>query len=75
MEEIPAIEELLAEAGGKGEGKRDEALGGRGGDEFADVFDLLGVLFGRYFALLVFVEKEDRDDEDDDADDVRMLRG
>jgi hypothetical protein len=68
VEEIAAVEELLAQAGGKGEGNGDEAFGVRGGNEFADVFDLLGVLFGSDFALLVLVEKDDRDDEDDDAD-------
>lgn len=68
VEEIAAIEELFAEAGGKGEGNDGDAFGGRGGDEFADVFDLLGELFGSDFALLEFVEKHDRGDEDDDAD-------
>lgn len=75
VEEIAAIEELLAEAGGKGEGNDGEAFGERGGDEFANVFDLLGVLFGSDFALLEFVEKDDRDDEDDDADDGEDVAG
>jgi hypothetical protein len=75
VEEIAAIEELLAEAGGKGEGNDGEAFGGRGGDEFADVFDLVGVLFGSDFALLEFVDKDDRDDEDDDADDGEDVAG
>jgi hypothetical protein len=69
IEEIATIEEFLAEAGGKGEGNNGEAFGARGGYEFADVFELLGGLFGSDFALLEFVEKDDRDDEDDDADD------
>jgi hypothetical protein len=69
VEEIAAIEELLAEAGGKGERNDGEAFGGRGGDEFANVFDLLVVLFRSDFTHLEFVEKDDRDDEDDHADD------
>jgi hypothetical protein len=75
VEEIAAIEELLAKAGGKGEGNGDEAFDGRGGDEFADVFDLLGVLFGSDFALLVLVEKDYRDDQDDDASDGEDVAG
>ena len=75
IEEIAAIEELLAEAGGEGEGNDGEAFGGRGGNEFADVFDLLGELFGSDFALLAFVEKHDRDDEDDDPYDGEDVAG
>jgi hypothetical protein len=75
VEEIAAIEELLAEASGKGQGNDGEAFGGRGGDEFANVFDLLGVLFASDFPHSEFVENNDGDDADNDSDDGEDVAG
>ena len=69
VEKIAAIEELLTEASGEGERNGDEAFGRGGRDEFADAFNLLGVLLGGDFAFLKLIEKDDRDDEDEHSRD------
>jgi len=75
IQQPAAIEEFLAETGGKGDKHTDNTFGSRGGEELADIFRELDRFFAAELSLLAFIDdRKDEDEQHERGDDDKRAR-